>query len=245
MRALNETLPTLTALEGPIAPMSPVTGIQSWIAAQGICPLVLGQCGCLLKDQPLSAFVGLLASVLALVLSQGRAVPEALATVVALVGPFLCVRPQVQEQACGPREGLPAHAAGVWPLARVCAPVPAKGGVLVESTPAVLALIGLFPGMNPAVHGEVRAVAEALTTLGALIGLVARVDTLMLHQRGVLAECLAAFSAHVGPLACVYAPVHREVRVVAEGLPAVHTFVRLFPHQALCELHTCNGLERG
>lgn len=199
----------------------------------------------MLKDQPLAALVGLLTGMLALVLGQGGAVPEALATVVALVGALLCVRPQVQEQTRGPREGLPAHAAGVWPLACVCAPVPAKGGVLVKGAPTVLTLIRLLTGMNPAVHGEVRAVAEALATLGALIGLVARVDALVLHQRGVLAEGLAALSAHVGPLACVYAPVHCEVCIVAEGLPAVRALVGLLPHQALRELHTCNGLAGG
>lgn len=102
VRALNETLPTLTAFEGPVVPKSPVTGIQSWVAAQGVCPLVLGQCGPLLQDKSLAALVGLFPGVLALVLGQGGAVPEALATVVALVGPLLRMSPQVQEQARGP-----------------------------------------------------------------------------------------------------------------------------------------------
>lgn len=97
VRALNETLPTLIALEGPVTPLSPVTGIQRWVTAQGVSPVSLGQSSCLLKDQPLTALIGLLASMLALVLGQGGTVPKALPTVVALVGPLFRVSPQVQE----------------------------------------------------------------------------------------------------------------------------------------------------
>lgn len=41
VRALNETLPALITLEGPIAPGSPLIWIQGWVTAQGFRPLVL------------------------------------------------------------------------------------------------------------------------------------------------------------------------------------------------------------
>lgn len=53
-------------------------------------------------DQPLAALIGLLPSMLPLMLGQGGAMPEALPTVVTLVGPLLSVSPQMQKQASGP-----------------------------------------------------------------------------------------------------------------------------------------------
>ena len=91
VRALNEALAALTALEGPVTPLSPLP----WIHGLFTGPLMLGESSCLRKDQPLAAFVGLLPSMLALVLRQRGAVPEALATVVALVAPLFSVSPQV------------------------------------------------------------------------------------------------------------------------------------------------------
>lgn len=221
VRALRETLAALAAPEGPVAAGSPLP------RGQGLRPRRRG-----LEGQPLAAVVGALAGVLALVLGQGRAVPEALATAAALVGSLGRVRPQMQEQARGAREGLAAHAAGERLLPGVRAPVAAQGRVLVEGPPAVLARIGLLPGVDPPVHREVRAVAERLAAVRALVGLVARVDALVLHQRGVLAEGLAALLARVRPLTRMDPPVHREVRVVVEGLAAVRALVGFVRHLA-------------
>lgn len=232
VRALTETLATLATLEGPVAPGGPLT------RGQGFRPLRLRESRHLLEDQPLP-------DVLALVLGQGRAVPEALPAVVALIGPLLSVSPQVQEQAGGPREGLPAHAAGVGLLPGVRPPVAAQGGVLVEGAPAVLTLVGLLPGVDPPVDREVSAVAERLAALGALVGLVTRVDALVLDQGGVLAEGLPALLAHVRPLSRVDPLVHREVRVVVEGLPAVSTLVGFILSLAAHGLWPGNSRPRG
>lgn len=102
VRALNKTFPTMITLKRPVASVSPLIWIQRWVAAEGFCPLMLCQSWGLLEDQPLAALIGLLPSMLSLVLGQGGAVPEALPTVVALIGPLLCVCPQMQEEARGP-----------------------------------------------------------------------------------------------------------------------------------------------
>lgn len=115
VRALRETLAALAAPEGPVAAR------RALARAQGLGPGGRGR-----EEQPLAAVVGPVARMLALVLCQRRAVPEALAAAAALVGPLSRVRPQVQEQASGPREGLAAHAAGERLLAGVRAPVAAQ-----------------------------------------------------------------------------------------------------------------------
>lgn len=242
VRALNETLPTLITFERPVALVSPLILTQRWVTAQGFCPFMLRESWRLLKDQPLAALKRLLPCVLPLVLGQGRAVPEALPAVVTLVGPLLGVSSQVQEKASGPREGFPAHAAGVRLLPSVCSLVPTQGGVLVEGPPTVLTLIGLLPSVNPPVDGKVCTMAERLPTFGALVGLVSSVDTLVLNEGGVLAEGFPALLAHIRSFSRMNPLVHSEVCVMVKRLPTVGTFVGFVLRLVFCELHNWNGL---
>lgn len=117
----------MATLKGPVTPVSPLLWIQSWVTVQGSRPLLLGQGLRLSEDEPLAALVGFLPGMLSLMLCQGGAVPEALPTVVTLVGPLLSMSPQMQEQARGPREGFPTHTAGVWLLTGVRPLVPSQG----------------------------------------------------------------------------------------------------------------------
>lgn len=92
---LNKTFSTLITLKGPVALLSVFILTQRRVRAEGFCPFVLCQSGCLLKDQPLLALIRLLSSMLPLMLGQGGAVPEALSTVVTLIRPLLSMSTQV------------------------------------------------------------------------------------------------------------------------------------------------------
>lgn len=97
--ALGEALPTLGASEGPVTAQRPRLLAQRWCAGESVRPRRPWQSRGRLKDG--AAGEGRLPGMLALMLGQRGTMPEALATVVALVGPLLSVRAQVQEEAGG------------------------------------------------------------------------------------------------------------------------------------------------
>ena len=81
--------------------------------------------------------------------------------------------------------------------------------------------VGLFPGVNPHVRGQLVLLDKLLAALLALVRLLAGVDPLVLRQRLVGHEGLAAVAARVAPVSSVSALMQVARALPAERLAAV------------------------
>lgn len=123
-----------------------------------------------------AAGVGLLPGVDSQVDHEAGSLPVAFLTVLAGERPLLGVSPLVQSKSCPPVEALPTAVALVTFLLRVSFQVSHQVGPAGKPFAALVALGGVFATVPPLVHGEVRALSEALVAQGALVGPLPGVD---------------------------------------------------------------------
>ena len=133
-------------------------------------------------------------------LDEVAVINKVLATGFTFIRPFSSVNSLMLNEDRTSAEALPALAALEGLLPRVDPEVMEEPRVLAERFATDATLVALLPGVESLVLEETRALAEGPSALITPVGLLPGVCPLVLDQDGVLGEALPTLTADVGSL---------------------------------------------